>query len=56
MGHDQLFKEFLREFFQEFLELFYPETAHFTNLPCLCDRKESQKQPIFASAAQTGYH
>ena len=27
MGHDQLFKEFLREFFQDFLELFYPETA-----------------------------
>ena len=27
MGHDQLFKEFLREFFQDFLELFYPDEA-----------------------------
>ena len=25
MSHDQRFKEFLREFFQEFLELFYPD-------------------------------
>jgi hypothetical protein len=27
MAHDQLFKEFLREFFQDFLELFYPDAA-----------------------------
>jgi len=25
VSHDQRFKEFLREFFQEFLELFYPD-------------------------------
>ena len=27
MGHDQLFKDFLRAFFREFLELFCPEAA-----------------------------
>lgn len=27
MGHDQLFKDFLREFLREFLELFYPDVA-----------------------------
>ncbi len=27
MSHDQLFKDFLREFFREFMELFYPHIA-----------------------------
>ena len=27
MGHDQLFKEFLRAFFRDFLELFCPDIA-----------------------------
>ncbi len=27
VSHDQLFKDFLREFFREFLELFYPPIA-----------------------------
>ena len=31
MGHDQLFKDFLRTFFRDFLELFYPDTAERLN-------------------------
>ena len=35
MGHDQLFKDFLRAFFQDFLELVYPELAKRTDFSTL---------------------
>ena len=36
MGHDQLFKEFLREFLGDFLKLFYPEVEARLDFGTLC--------------------
>ena len=52
MGHDQLFKEFLRAFLGSFLELFYPDvaarldfaTTHFLDKELFADRPDGPKR------------